>query len=94
MKSIHVNSFIILSVLLFMVSPIYGQQSYKLSGAQKLTVSGTSTIHDWQMVANDNTSGTAELTIEKGNLVSIQSMTINLPVKSLKSGKGGMDNNA
>ena len=94
MKSIYVTSFVILSVLLFMVSPIYGQQSYKLFGTQKLTVSGTSTIHDWQMVARDNSNGTAELTIENGKLVSIQSMTIEMPVKSLKSGKGGMDNNA
>lgn len=84
----------VLSVLMLLTwTPTFGQQSYNLSGAQKLTVSGTSTIHDWEMVAKDNIKGTAELTVDNGKLKSIQSVVIDLPVKSLKSGKGAMDNN-
>ncbi|PZX58259.1 YceI-like domain-containing protein [Algoriphagus ratkowskyi] len=85
---------LIAALVLLMWTPSVGQQSYFLAGNQQFTVSGTSSIHDWDMNAKDDINGTAQLTIESGKLTKIQSLSIDLPVKSLKSGKGSMDNNA
>jgi len=84
---------LITALVLLMWTPGFGQQ-FTVSGNQQFTVSGTSTIHDWEMIAKDDIKGAAQLTIENGKLTNIQSLTIDLPVKSLKSGKGSMDNNA
>lgn len=70
------------------------QQTYAISGAQELKVSGTSTIHDWDMVATDGIMGTANMLLESGKLTKITSLTLSFPVKSLKSGKSSMDDNA
>lgn len=94
MKSDLFSHCLITALVLLMWTPSVGQQSYFLSGNQQFTVSGTSTIHDWEMIAKDDIKGTAQLTIESGKLINIQCLTIDLPVKSLKSGKGSMDNNA
>jgi polyisoprenoid-binding protein YceI len=56
----------------------------------EVTITGTSTIHDWESVAEEF-SGTADITVEEGSLTSIQSLTFNVVVDGIKSGKGGMD---
>ncbi|MEB2778984.1 YceI family protein [Algoriphagus sp. C2-6-M1] len=81
-------------MLLLLWLPSFGQQSYHLTGTQQFTVAGTSTIHDWEMVAKEGIRGSTQLNIENGKLSKITSLTIELPVKSLKSGKGSMDKNA
>jgi len=70
------------------------QQTYSASGAQELKVSGTSTIHDWDMVATDGITGTANMLLENGKLNKITSLTLSFPVRSLKSGRSSMDKNA
>ena len=70
------------------------QQTYTVSGAQEMKVSGTSTIHDWDMVATDGITGTANMLLENGKLAKITTLTLSFPVKSLKSGKSSMDSNA
>ncbi|WPR74983.1 YceI family protein [Algoriphagus sp. NG3] len=85
---------LILTMLLLLWFPGFAQQSYKMSGDQQFTVAGTSTIHDWEMIAKEGTTGSSELSLENGKLSKITSLTIEIPVKSLKSGKGSMDKNA
>lgn len=70
------------------------QQTYTVSGEQEMKVSGTSTIHDWDMVATDGITGTANMLLENGKLTKISTLTLTFPVKSLKSGKSSMDSNA
>ena len=72
----------------------FAQQSYTLSDDQQFTVAGTSSIHDWEMIAKEGTTGSAELILENGKLSKITSLKVEMPVKSLKSGKGSMDKNA
>ncbi len=79
---------------LLMWLPSFAQQSYHLTGDQQFTVTGTSTIHDWEMIAKEGSTGSAQLSFENGKLSKITSLTIEMPVKSLKSGKGSMDKNA
>ncbi|MBD3627727.1 YceI family protein [Cyclobacterium sp.] len=69
------------------------QHSFTLSTNQELKVKGTSTIHDWKMVSG-KAKGNAEIELKGNKITGINSMVINLPAFSLKSGKGGMDNNA
>lgn len=60
---------------------------------QELTVSGTSTLHDWEMDAGE-LNGDGKFTIEENKLKGIENLSITIPVKTLKSGKSKMDNNA
>lgn len=85
---------LVMTMLLLSWFPGFAQQSYRLSGDCQFTVAGTSTIHDWEMIAKEGTTGSAELILENGKLSKITSLTIELPAKSLKSGKGSMDKNA
>ena len=72
---------------------VFSQQTYKVASDPEMKVSGTSTLHDWDMVSTE-ASGTALLRLSAGKVTAIQSVKITMPVKSLKSGKGQMDKNA
>lgn len=76
--------------LLLMVQSLKAQQAYTLAPDPNLKVTGTSTIHDWDMVSNE-ASGEAMITIENGKLKEISSLRIVMYAESLKSGKGQMD---
>ena len=53
-----------------------------------IIITGTSTLHDWEMIS-DNGSLTANV-----NSNSINDVVFTFPVRSLKSGKAAMDQNA
>jgi polyisoprenoid-binding protein YceI len=55
-------------------------------------VSGTSSLHDWEIIS-DEATGEADFSINNNQISSINSLQINIPAKSLKSGKRAMDNN-
>lgn len=76
----------------------YSQAIYKIQDtkdvAMKLT--GTSTLHDWEMDAKSAT-GEAQFVFKTGNngeLQSIESLTFALVVKDLQSDSKGLDKNA
>lgn len=79
--------------MLFFAPLVYGQQLTVNESNTKVSVDGTSTVHDWTMEAEEF-DGTADVTIENNALKSINSLSFNVPVKSLKSGKSSMDDNA
>lgn len=67
-------------------------QSFKLdNGQSKLTVTGTSSLHDWEEVAEQK-SGTIALDLG-AETPTIQSLSLAVEAESLKSGKSGMDKN-
>ena len=67
-------------------------QSHKLSnGEGEVTVTGTSTLHDWEEVAEQK-SGSISLD-NTGELPKIKSLKFTVEAESLKSGKGAMDKN-
>jgi polyisoprenoid-binding protein YceI len=70
------------------------QQLFTIKNSAEVKVSGTSTIHDWDMVTEGPLQGQASINLLSGKLEGIQSLTIKVPVKSLKSGKSSMDKNA
>lgn len=79
----------------FAILPLFalGQQSYQANVSQsEFLIHGTSNLHDWTSWA-DSYQVSANLTMEAGQLKAIESLSVNIPVKSIKSGKTGMDDN-
>ncbi|MBL3655933.1 YceI family protein [Fulvivirga sediminis] len=80
--------------LIFSMAVLTGMaQSYSLNNkASKVEVLGTSTLHDWEMTA-EQVSGKANLEVS-GSDVNIKALSIELKAETLKSGKSSMDKNA
>lgn len=77
--------------LILFVGQIYGQDFSFNSAASKLTVFGTSNVHDWDMKA-EKQSG--KMTLDLTGKPQITQLKVSIVAESLKSGKGGMDKNA
>ncbi|MBN8678838.1 MAG: YceI family protein [Chitinophagales bacterium] len=78
-------------LLLFAFSFAYGQGNYHVTN-YSLVINGTSNLHAWQSKANEvRAYGT--LQADATSLKTIQSLSVEIPVKSIKSAKGSiMDN--
>ncbi|HMQ47397.1 MAG TPA: YceI family protein [Saprospiraceae bacterium] len=75
----------------FAATMISAQASFKLV-KYEMSISGTSTLHDWTSSVNE-VSGSGALEFADGKLKGISSLEITVPVKSIKSTKGKvMDN--
>lgn len=59
-----------------------------------ISVSGTSTMHDWTMATTSMTGNANILINDAGQLVSIDAISFSLPVANLQSKDKKMDNNA
>ncbi len=77
---------IIFQFLGFNTQNVYNVEPDKAS----MTVSGTSSLHDWESTVEDF-SHTASITVEGNKLSKINQLEFTVIVKSIKSGKGGMD---
>ena len=89
-----INCGILAIVVIAMTSfHLSAQTSFDLSLPTELNVSGTSTIHDWEM-STHGASGQAIITVEDNKVTDIETLEIIMPVRTLKSGKAQMDNNA
>lgn len=82
---------IIASMLLLTVTfSVNAQKNYNLDVKTSFSVTGTSTMHDWEMQSAAKT-GTANLTVTNSKLSDINSIDITLPAESIKSEKKSMD---
>ena len=86
-------SFIFAIAILFSTQVALSQNGFQLGSSQEFKVTGTSTLHDWDMIS-DNAKGQATIVIEDNQIKEIQSLSVDLPVKSLKSGSNRMDRTA
>lgn len=84
------------SVIAFMLLTVTGmaQVTYSTQGPTKLTVAGTSTMHDWTMSSADGSYTAAFETNDQGKPTRLVALSVSLPAESLKSGKSAMDKNA
>ena len=79
---------ILFPLLAVLTLPLIAQTAFQSDGnSSKMSILGTSTLHDWESVV-ENFTVTAS--IKDGNLVDVK---LDVVVKSIKSGKGGMDKN-
>lgn len=84
---------LLLTLVLFLTGAPNKLVTYKTDNAHStMTISGTSTLHDWEMKAK-NLEGTMEVD-RYPDSIHIKSLNLDVPVNSLKSGKPGMDKNA
>lgn len=82
---------LLLAVALFAVfAQSTSAQSKYDSRNIKMKVAGTSTLHDWECPVN-KAYVKADLTINNNEIQSINSVWMDAEVKSIKSGKDGMD---
>nr|WP_315150610.1 YceI family protein [uncultured Flavobacterium sp.] len=66
------------------------QKNYTLDAKTNFSVAGTSTLHDWVM-KSDSKTGTANFTVTDSKVTAIKSISITLPVETIKSEKTKMD---
>ena len=82
--------FIVIIIIQFLglnAQTLYHLEQNKAS----MTVTGTSTIHDWELKVED-IKHTGSMTVERNKLLKINQLDITVAVKSIKSGKDLMDN--
>lgn len=72
-----------------------GAQSAKIAvvPASSITVDGTSNVHEWHLTSAKFTTS-IEMATPVEAAAKVQSVTLTLPVTTLKSGKDGLDKNA
>lgn len=70
------------------------QVSYQQKNDFKLTVNGTSTMHDWEMKTTKIACNATFTFYEDGDLGGLTLLNFTMPAESLKSERSGMDNNA
>jgi hypothetical protein len=75
-------------LLLLLASYGYGQAGYRVTGAS-VTIKGTSNLHNWESVAKE-VRANATMTADGTGLSAIQSLFVEIPVKSIKSAKGSI----
>lgn len=83
---------VIYSVSVF--NTVNSQTTYQTAGPVKITIEGTSNIHDWEMNADKGNSTAVFVTDAHGAINSLSSLTFTMPVESLKSEHTAMDKNA
>jgi hypothetical protein len=90
LSSINVIS--IISLFFLNVFTVSAQESQIVTSESKLTVEGTSIIHDWTIEAK-GMSGKSNYTVDSGLLKEITSLDFSVDVALLESGRSGMDSN-
>jgi hypothetical protein len=91
------TSFKTISLLFFILLTGYiskAQVQYQQKNDFKLTVSGTSTMHDWEMKTSKIACNATFTFYEDGELGGLTLLNFTMPAESLKSDHSGMDNNA
>ncbi len=88
----HLILFLIASSCFFNISPVSAQDAYKALKANVI-LTGTSTLHNWEMTAADFTCNSI-FQLENNKITEVKSLTLTIAVKTLKSGKNAMDKNA
>lgn len=83
----------LLLIVVIAVSPVvWSQTSFNVAPTGDLKISGTSSLHDWEMTSK-TASGKAVMTAVEQEVTDIKSLTVEMEAESLKSGKKAMDKN-
>ena len=87
MKNLFLMMLVMISGLMF------AQKTLTLQSNPDLSVSGTSTLHDWTMTSKSAT-GTMKATVSGNTVSAIQDINVTMKIETIKSGKSGMDKKA
>ncbi|MDC6353845.1 MULTISPECIES: YceI family protein [unclassified Robiginitalea] len=91
LKRSHRFLWISIAILVLSGTPAIAQEFSLTNGTDDLLVTGTSTLHDWEITV-EGKSGTLALDTS-GELPALQRLNLQIVAESLKSGKGSMDKN-
>lgn len=84
------KGFVSVMMMFFLMTYSAVSQEYVLNNSNsKLSVAGTSSLHDWEIVANDIKGS---VTLHQPEVI-VKNLKIEVVSESLKSGKNGMDKN-
>ncbi len=72
----------------------FAQVKYQSNGGVKLTVEGTSNIHDWDMKSEKGFCSAEFVFTPTGHLAGVSTLSFTVPAESLKSDSKGLDKNA
>ncbi len=93
MSRLFSKPILIAAFLLLVGQSGFAQKTFRLEAKPELKISGTSTLHDWDMPSATAT-GSMTAIESAGKLTEIRSLSIDMPAESIKSGKKGMDKKA
>jgi len=78
-------------ILFFAISQLFGQTAFSVS-AYKMTIKGTSNLHDWESTVNE-LRAKGDISLQQGKFTALNTLSVEIPVKAIKSTKGSiMDN--
>lgn len=93
-KSIKKTTVSLLTIAFVLISlTSQGQVRYTQSNTSRMSIAGTSTIHDWTVTSEKTTYDAVFETNAQGDPLQLISLVVSVPAESLKSGKNGMDKN-
>ena len=88
----NTNKILLAVVFSFIFSLGYSQQTLKLSEESTMSVTGTSTLHDWEAEVNEiNANGSFQM--NSNDLAEVSSFSLTAKAESLESGKNSMNKN-
>jgi polyisoprenoid-binding protein YceI len=96
MKKISLRSIVAITTMLLstlIISTNTFAQAIFHAQATNISLTGTSTLHDWEMKAVNGKSEATFMVDGNGNITSLTRLNFTLPAKSLKSKNTMMDNN-
>jgi hypothetical protein len=89
----NIYSFVIVLFIQLSATLLVAQEKYNLGVTQELKVTGTSTLHDWEMTS-EGARGEALIELNGSQIGKIEDLKVDFPVNSLKSGNSRMDRTA
>lgn len=89
-----IGSALLLLQLVMITTITNAQVKYSAKDDLNLLVSGTSTLHDWDMKAAKGESVALFTFNATGDIIGLTGLTVSVPAEALKSEHGGMDKNA
>jgi hypothetical protein len=94
-KATRILCLAFLPLLMSFIPLSLSDQQYSAANNAKITVQGTSNIHDWDLVSEQGSCTMVVQMDANGALTGMSNLSFTLPVNSLKSKHGStMDNNA
>ena len=89
-KKMTVKILNILALFVMAIGAVQAQELNLAKGESSLSVLGTSSLHDWEVVAENQSGKISFKNMETGQ---IDKLTVDIVAESLKSGKSAMDKN-
>lgn len=89
-----IKKYLLASVVLLSLITFANAQAKYSTKVVNMSVSGTSTMHDWVMKSTAGDCSAAFTVDAAGNITDLTAMTVSFSSKALKSGKDAMDKNA